>query len=142
MRAKRIGSEKREKTSGGIQFLERINTLQKCADCSWRGRKQLRLRTYSAGLAAMGTRPLLDWTVFGTLMQQAIDGVSISRHLSERNNGIVGETEAVAAVAPLAKGSEAQCHAFGHRGKALSGSSPSGASSNPRTLDALPVVWW
>lgn len=131
---------------GGFNFW-RLNTLQKCADCSWRGRKQLRLRTYSAGLAAMGTRPLLDWTVFGTLMQQAIDGVSISRvsisrHLSERNNGIVGETEAVAAVAPLAKGSEAQCHAFGHRGKALSGSSPSGASSNPRTLDALPVVWW
>lgn len=95
----------------------------------------------------MGTRPLLDWTVFGTLRQQAIDGVSISqvsisRHLSEGNNGIVGETEAVAAVAPLAKGSEAQCHAFGHRGKALSGSSPYGASSNPRTLDALPVVWW
>lgn len=72
--------------------------------------EELRWPTYSGIPAWMNTRPLLDWTaVLVRIVQQAIAGLPATHQSSKRNKGIVGGTEAVAAAAPLAKGSEAQC---------------------------------
>jgi len=101
------------------------------------------MRTYPGVPASLDTRPLLDWmTVLVEMMQWAIVEVSISHRLSERNDGIVGETETVAAVAPLAKGSEAQCQLVEMKGRNCLSRARMGRAPIARPLNPLPVVWW
>lgn len=61
-------------------------------------------------------------------MLHAIVEVPAAHHSSKRNKGIVGGTEAVAAAALLAKGSEAQCQLEGMEARIC----------NRSSLDPLP----